>query len=599
MLVWSLMEQSSANESVVGNARHALKEGSKLQDSAIAFHGSPGIQMGSTPSEEHREHRLRNHMHDRRMRKAAATQKQLTSRESYCPPRGVNLRDVGAVTCGPMRENALYRSSELLSKEEMNKYHIKTILDLRRMDRPCKKEPGGNKAAESMKVVLKYLLLGPSRLIPEKRLLFVHRAHPQPCPLCYQRAKRRYGQDIDVIHADLIPSTVGLRIFQAMPAKVQMKAIAGALTGKGAASVMAPAVANPLLLGYKALYKTLLEDSKRGMALALRPFVELENYPILVHCIHGKDRTGIIIMLLLLLCDVEPEAIVDDYVLSETVLKESRMHDELHLDVYLTSDDVIAATRDTMEETIAFINTKYGGVRDYLSDIGLEDWEIDKIRENLSRPDEEAPPPPPKLHHPRFSIQSIFPRRRGSGDAADLGESGRAKTLPPLSGQQLSHKRSSLETFPPVGSGVSPTPEEAAPPMDRRASVANSGPEEYRSLMRKLREQHPELGPFTEERAVDLLRHSPTPADKIGPLPTLPELDSSVSAGCNSAPGVETSPTAAAVSVPATAEGAGQAGAESGTFSAKEALGRHRTIHCFSSSEEVPASPFAAVQESG
>jgi len=33
--------------------------------------------------------------------------------------------------------------------------------------------------------------------------------------------------------ADLIPSTVGLRIFQAMPAKVQMKAIAGALTGKG------------------------------------------------------------------------------------------------------------------------------------------------------------------------------------------------------------------------------------------------------------------------------------------------------------------------------------------------------------------------------
>ena len=74
-----------------------------------------------------------------------------------------------------------------------------------------------------------------------------------------------------------------------------------------AAAVMAPAVANPLLLGYKALYKTLLEDSKRGMALALRPFVEIENYPILVHCIHGKDRTGLIIMLLLMLCDVAAE----------------------------------------------------------------------------------------------------------------------------------------------------------------------------------------------------------------------------------------------------------------------------------------------------
>ena len=42
---------------------------------------------------------------------------------------------------------------------------------------------------------------GPSRLLPEKRLLFVHRAHPSPCPLCDERAKKRYGQDINVIHA--------------------------------------------------------------------------------------------------------------------------------------------------------------------------------------------------------------------------------------------------------------------------------------------------------------------------------------------------------------------------------------------------------------
>ena len=71
---------------------------------------------------------------------------------------------------------------------------------------------------------------------------------------------------------------------------------------------MAPAVANPLYLGYRALYKTLLEDSKRGMALALRVFVDEENFPVLVHCIHGKDRTGLIIMLLLLLCDVDRKA---------------------------------------------------------------------------------------------------------------------------------------------------------------------------------------------------------------------------------------------------------------------------------------------------
>lgn len=63
------------------------------------------------------------------------------------------------------------------------------------------------------------------------------------------------------------------------------------------------------------------------------------------------------------------QAIVDDYVLSETVLRESRMHDELKLDVYLTSDDVIAATRDTMEQTINYINEKYDSAAGYMHEV--------------------------------------------------------------------------------------------------------------------------------------------------------------------------------------------------------------------------------------
>ena len=33
------------------------------------------------------------------------------------------------------------------------------------MDRPCKKEPGGNKAAQSTKMIIKYLLL--VRVLPD------------------------------------------------------------------------------------------------------------------------------------------------------------------------------------------------------------------------------------------------------------------------------------------------------------------------------------------------------------------------------------------------------------------------------------------------
>ena len=53
---------------------------------------------------------------------------------------------------------------------------------------------------------------------------------------------------------------------------------------------MAPAVANPLYMGYKALYKTILEDSKRGIAKAMRVFTDKDNLPVLIHCIHGGHQ---------------------------------------------------------------------------------------------------------------------------------------------------------------------------------------------------------------------------------------------------------------------------------------------------------------------
>ena len=37
--------------------------------------------------------------------------------------------------------------------------------------------------------------------------------------------------------------------------------------------------------------------------------------------------------------------------------------------VYLTTNDVIAATRDTMEDTITYINEKYGSARRYLKSV--------------------------------------------------------------------------------------------------------------------------------------------------------------------------------------------------------------------------------------
>lgn len=51
----------------------------------------------------------------------------------------------------------------------------------------------------------------------------------------------------------------------------------------------------------------------------MRVFVEPDNLPIVVHCIHGKDRTGLIIALVLLLVGLEEETVVLDYAKSEVM----------------------------------------------------------------------------------------------------------------------------------------------------------------------------------------------------------------------------------------------------------------------------------------
>ena len=51
----------------------------------------------------------------------------------------------------------------------------------------------------------------------------------------------------------------------------------------------------------------LLVKGKSRIAIALRILLTDENYPCVIHCTHGKDRTGVIIMLMLLLCSVPTE----------------------------------------------------------------------------------------------------------------------------------------------------------------------------------------------------------------------------------------------------------------------------------------------------
>jgi hypothetical protein len=60
----------------------------------------------------------------------------------------------------------------------------------------------------------------------------------------------------------------------------------------------------------------MLEKSKSQLTYAMRVVATPERHPVLIHCTHGKDRTGLVVALILACAGVPDEAIVADYVAS-------------------------------------------------------------------------------------------------------------------------------------------------------------------------------------------------------------------------------------------------------------------------------------------
>lgn len=100
---------------------------------------------------------------------------------------------------------------------------------------------------------------------------------------------------------------------------------------------------------------------------------------ILFHCAAGKDRTGVISMLLLGLVQVPNRDIVSNYEVSFTNLKRSpffkqRKDNITHL-MYSNNKD--------MEETLSYIRDHYKTVESYLKSCGLSEELIIKLKQRL------------------------------------------------------------------------------------------------------------------------------------------------------------------------------------------------------------------------
>ena len=107
---------------------------------------------------------------------------------------------------------------------------------------------------------------------------------------------------------------------------------------------------------------------------------------VLIHCLAGKDRTGIAVAMLLSLVGVSEADIAEDYSLTVPNLAA-----ELAAALAAASDDDARArlvrsydaSVETMVATLAHLRTRHGGAKEYLTRAGLPDADIQRIRARL------------------------------------------------------------------------------------------------------------------------------------------------------------------------------------------------------------------------
>lgn len=140
--------------------------------------------------------------------------------------------------------------------------------------------------------------------------------------------------------------------------------------------------------GISDLYTAIIDGAGVELAAAITVLARPNAFPALVHCTAGKDRTGLVIALLLAALDVPDDAVVQDYALTEVNFVGEARAEALRR----AAEAGVGAQRlavlmgspaEAMRHALAHVRNLAGSVAEYLAAHGVTSGQLQQLRAAL------------------------------------------------------------------------------------------------------------------------------------------------------------------------------------------------------------------------
>jgi protein tyrosine/serine phosphatase len=131
-------------------------------------------------------------------------------------------------------------------------------------------------------------------------------------------------------------------------------------------------------------YLNFIADGREGLAIALGVLADPAAAPVVVHCMAGKDRTGVLVALTLSLLGVSDEDIADDYTITEVAMARLTAYlREQNPTAYQGQEHMFDSPRDAMLLFLSDLRAEHGSAEKYVREIGITAEQVAAMRDHL------------------------------------------------------------------------------------------------------------------------------------------------------------------------------------------------------------------------